>query len=59
MTLGHLENGESNIDAAIRETQEEAGIKVNDLSIDHNFEKVLKVLNTMNEFHSNNLCHQY
>lgn len=39
---GHLEENESNMDAAIRETGEEAGIKVEDLSIDHNFEKVLK-----------------
>lgn len=53
MTLGHLEKGESNMDAAIRETKEEAGIKVSDLSVDHNFEKVLKVLKTMYEFHVN------
>jgi len=39
---GHLENDESNLDAAIRETEEEAGIEVQNLSIDHNFEKVLK-----------------
>lgn len=53
MTLGHLEKGESNMDAAIRETAEEAGIKVNDLSIEHNFEKVLKVLKIMYEFYIN------
>lgn len=39
---GHLEENESSMDAAIRETDEEAGIKVKDLSVDHNFEKVLK-----------------
>jgi len=44
MYLGHLEAGESNMDAAIRETEEEAGINVKDLSIDNGFEKVLKVL---------------
>lgn len=32
------------MDAAIRETEEEAGIKLKDISIDHNFEKVLTVL---------------
>jgi bis(5'-nucleosidyl)-tetraphosphatase len=42
--IGHLEENESNMDAAIRETDEEAGIKVKDLSVDHNFKKVLKVL---------------
>lgn len=41
--IGHLEANESNMDAAIRETDEEAGIKVNDLNVDHNFEIVLKV----------------
>lgn len=44
VTIGHLEKDESNMDAAIRETEEEAGIKVKDLNIDHNFEKVLTVL---------------
>ncbi|CAH1711412.1 bis(5'-nucleosyl)-tetraphosphatase [asymmetrical] [Aphis gossypii] len=39
---GHLEENESNMDAAVRETDEEAGIKMKDLSVDHNFEKVLK-----------------
>lgn len=43
-TIGHLEKDESNMDAAIRETEEEAGIKLKDISIDHNFEKVLTVL---------------
>lgn len=43
LILGHLEENESNMDAAVRETEEEAGIKVKDLSVDHNFEKVLKV----------------
>jgi len=33
------------MDAAIRETEEEAGIKAKDLIVDHNFEKVLTVLN--------------
>jgi len=31
------------MDAAIRETDEEAGIKLKDLCVDQNFEKVLKV----------------
>lgn len=44
LCLGHLEKDESNMDAAIRETEEEAGIKVKDLTIDHNFEKVLTVI---------------
>ncbi|NP_001280385.1 bis(5'-nucleosyl)-tetraphosphatase [Acyrthosiphon pisum] len=39
---GHLEENESNMDAAIRETDEEASIKLKDLCVDHNFEKVLK-----------------
>jgi len=43
LILGHLEENESNMDAAIRETEEEAGIKAKDLSVDHNFQKVLKV----------------
>lgn len=43
VNIGHLEKNESNMDAAIRETDEEAGIKVKDLCVDHNFEKVLKV----------------
>lgn len=43
LILGHLEENESNMDAAIRETEEEAGIKLKDLSVHHNFEKVLKV----------------
>lgn len=43
LTVGHLEQNESSMDAAIRETEEEAGIKVKDLCIDHNFKKVLKV----------------
>lgn len=51
LTLGHLEKGESDMDAAIRETEEEAGIKVNDLSIDYNFEKVLKVMKRMYEYY--------
>lgn len=32
------------MDAAIRETKEEAGIKLEDINIDHNFKKVLTVL---------------
>lgn len=32
------------MDAAIRETEEEAGIKAKDIAIDHNFQKVLRVL---------------
>lgn len=38
-----MEKNESDMDAAIRETEEEAGIKVTDLTIDHNFQKILKV----------------
>lgn len=44
LTIGHLEANESNMDAAVRETEEEAGIKVQDISIDHGFEKVLTVI---------------
>lgn len=43
-TTGHLEGNELDMDAAIRETEEEAGIKVQDLSIHHDFEKVLTVI---------------
>jgi 8-oxo-dGTP pyrophosphatase MutT (NUDIX family) len=44
VSLGHLEENELNIDAAIRETEEEAGIKARDLNIHHDFEKVLTVI---------------
>jgi len=43
LIAGHLEKDESNMDAAIRETEEEAGIKVKDLNVDLSFEKVLTV----------------
>ncbi|XP_050421123.1 bis(5'-nucleosyl)-tetraphosphatase [asymmetrical] [Adelges cooleyi] len=39
---GHLENGETALDAALRETQEEAGIGVSDLLVDPNFKQVLQ-----------------
>ncbi|VVC44340.1 Hypothetical protein CINCED_3A017191 [Cinara cedri] len=38
---GHLEKNESDMDAAIRETEEEAGIKVKSIDIRQDFKKVL------------------
>ncbi|XP_050524975.1 bis(5'-nucleosyl)-tetraphosphatase [asymmetrical] [Daktulosphaira vitifoliae] len=39
---GHLEENESDMDAAVRETEEEAGLKLQDLCVDHHFKKTLK-----------------
>lgn len=39
---GHVDPGESDMEAAIRETQEETGLHLKDLSIIKSFEKVLK-----------------
>lgn len=35
------------MDAAIRETEEEAGIKIADINVHHNFEKILRVIKTI------------
>lgn len=52
LNVGHLEQNESSLDAAIRETEEEAGIKEKDIKIDNYFEKVLKVLKINIKFYS-------
>ena len=44
LIVGHLEEDESAMIAAIRETEEEAGIKIEDIEVHHNFEKVLRVI---------------
>lgn len=44
LIVGHLEKFETPLDAAIRETEEETGIKVSDLHIQYDFQKVLKVI---------------
>ena len=40
---GHVDPGETDLQAAIRETEEEAGLKEKDISVIHGFETVLKV----------------
>lgn len=56
--IGHLEKGETDMDAAIRETEEEAGIKVKDLSIEHDFKKVLTVFQILICNYEKALCKQ-
>lgn len=46
LCVGHLEKNETAMDAAIRETEEESGIKIADVNIHHNFEKILRVIKT-------------
>lgn len=42
--VGHLEKNETAMDAAIRETEEESGLKIADVSVHQNFEKILRVI---------------
>lgn len=40
---GHVDPGENDLQAAFRETEEEAGLKEQDLAVIQGFESVLKV----------------
>lgn len=42
-SVGHVDPGENDLQAAFRETEEEAGLKEEDLAVVEGFESVLKV----------------
>ena len=43
MTVGHVDPGENELQAAFRETEEEAGLHKKDICVIEGFESVLKV----------------
>lgn len=40
---GHVDEGESDFDTAVRETEEESGIKLSELRVIEDYKKILEV----------------